>query len=115
MDPPDPRFIAILRPAMASDRATLNVDARTDFGSRTSRRLRRSGLVPGIVYGGGGEPRPFQVAERDARTVLIHGGALIDLEFDGSAPTPVVVKEQQRDPVRGALSIWTCSRSSSTR
>jgi large subunit ribosomal protein L25 len=88
---------------MASDRATLSVDARTDFGSRPSRRMRRSGLVPGIVYGGGAEPRPFQVSERDARTVLVHGGALIDLEFDGSAPTPVVVKEQQRDPVRGRL------------
>ena len=35
--------------------------------------------------------------------MLLHGGALIDVEFDGSAPTPVVVKEQQRDPVRGRL------------
>ncbi len=90
-------------PVMASDRATLNVEERADFGSRTSRRLRRSGLVPGIVYGGGNEPRPFQVPERDARTVLLHGGALIDVRFDGSNPTPVVVKEQQRDPVRGQL------------
>ncbi|MGH2925252.1 MAG: 50S ribosomal protein L25 [Solirubrobacterales bacterium] len=88
---------------MATDRATLNVAERTDFGSRPSRRMRRSGLVPGIVYGGGGEPRPFQVAERDARTVLLHGGALIDLQFDGASPTPVVIKEQQRDPVRGRL------------
>jgi large subunit ribosomal protein L25 len=88
---------------MASDRATLNVEVRADFGSRTSRRLRRSGLVPGIVYGGGNEPRPFQVPERDARTVLTRGGALIDVRFDGSNPTPVVVKEQQRDPVRGQL------------
>ena len=35
--------------------------------------------------------------------MLTRGGALIDLEFDGSGSTPVVVKEQQRDPVRGAL------------
>jgi large subunit ribosomal protein L25 len=88
---------------MAGDRATLNVSERADFGSRTSRRLRRSGLVPGIVYGGGSEPRAFQVPEREARAVLIGGGALIDLRFDGSTPTPVVVKEQQRDPVRGRL------------
>jgi large subunit ribosomal protein L25 len=88
---------------MASDRATLNVTGRTEFGSRTSRRLRRSGFVPGVVYGGGDEARPFQVAEREARTALTHGGALIDVQFDGSRPTPVVVKEQQRDPVRGAL------------
>ena len=35
--------------------------------------------------------------------MLTRGGALIDLEFDGSGTTPVVVKEQQRDPVRGLL------------
>ena len=88
---------------MASDRATLQVSDRTEFGSRTTRRLRRGGLVPGVLYGGGKEARHFQVPERDARVVLLHGGALIDVQFDGSRPTPVVVKEEQRDPVRGAL------------
>jgi large subunit ribosomal protein L25 len=88
---------------MASDRPTLKVSERAEFGSRTSRRLRRSGMVPGVVYGGGKETRAFQVAERDARTALAHGGALIDLEFDGSGTTPVVVKEQQRHPLKGDL------------
>jgi large subunit ribosomal protein L25 len=88
---------------MASDRATLNVSDRSDFGSRTTRRLRRSGLVPGVVYGGGNPARHFQVPEREARAVLLHGGALLDVQFDGSAATPVVVKDEQRDPVRGAL------------
>jgi large subunit ribosomal protein L25 len=88
---------------MASDRGTLQVSERSEFGSRSSRRLRRSGLVPGIVYGGGGEARAFQVHERVAHNALAHGGALIDLEFDGAGTTPVVVKEQQRDPVRGSL------------
>ena len=88
---------------MASDRATLKVSERSDFGSRPTRRLRREGLIPGIVYGGGKEARAFQVPERVARNALSHGSALIDLEFDGSGSTPVVVKEQQRDPVRGAL------------
>lgn len=88
---------------MASDRATLNVAERSEFGSRTSRRLRRTGLVPGVVYGGGSDARPFQVAEREASHVLAHGGALLDVQFDGSKAIPVVVKEQQRDPVRGAL------------
>jgi large subunit ribosomal protein L25 len=88
---------------MADDRPTLKVSERAEFGSRTSRRLRRSGMVPGVVYGGGKETRAFQVAERDARTALTHGGALIDLEFDGSGTTPVVVKEQQRHPLKGDL------------
>jgi large subunit ribosomal protein L25 len=88
---------------MASDRETLKVTERTYFGSRTSRRLRRSGLVPGVVYGGGKDARAFEVEERQARSVLTHGGALLDVQFDGGTATPVVVKEQQRDPVRGAL------------
>ncbi|MGH2952732.1 MAG: 50S ribosomal protein L25 [Solirubrobacterales bacterium] len=87
---------------MAEQRAKLTVSERTEFGSRTSRRLRRSGLVPGVVYGAGSETRAFQVPEREARNVLVHGGALIDIELDGSK-MPVVVKDQQRDPVRGDL------------
>lgn len=88
---------------MASDRATLNAKERTEFGSRTSRRMRREGVVPGVVYGGGDEARAFQVAERDVRNVLVHGGALIDLDIEGHKAVPVVIKEQQRDPVRGDL------------
>jgi large subunit ribosomal protein L25 len=91
------------QPPMASDRATLKVSEREEFGSRTTRRLRRSGFVPGVVYGGGREARAFQVPERDLRAVLTHGGALIDVVFDGGKPTPVVVKEQQRHPVRGSV------------
>jgi len=87
---------------MASDRATLKVSERTTFGSRSTRRLRRQGLVPGVVYGGGSETRHFQVPERELRNVLVRGGALIDVELDGTA-TPVVIKEQQQHPVRGQV------------
>ena len=88
---------------MASDRVTLRAQPRSEFGSRTSRRLRRSGLIPGVVYGGGSEARPFQVGAREARNVLVHGGALIEVEIEGSKAVPAVIKEQQRDPVRGEL------------
>jgi large subunit ribosomal protein L25 len=88
---------------MASDRATLKAQPRTEFGSRESRRLRRDGFVPGVVYGSGSEARPFQVGERDVRNVLVHGGALIDVEIEGSAAVPVVIKDEQRHPVRGHL------------
>ena len=88
---------------MASDRATLKAQPRTEFGSRESRRLRRDGLVPGVVYGAGSEARPFQAGERDLRNVLVHGGALIDVEIEGDKAVPVVIKEQQRHPVRGHL------------
>jgi large subunit ribosomal protein L25 len=88
---------------MAAGRETLKVAPRAEFGSRASRRLRREGLVPGIVYSGGADARPFQVVERDVRTVLGEGHALFDLEIEGAKAVPVVVKEQQLHPVRGNL------------
>ena len=88
---------------MASDRATLKVAPREEFGSRVSRRLRSTGMVPGVVYGEGSEARAFQVGEREARAVLAEGAALFDLEIEGSAAVPVVVKEQQVHPVRDQL------------
>ncbi|MDP9188855.1 MAG: 50S ribosomal protein L25 [Actinomycetota bacterium] len=88
---------------MATDRATLNVSARESFGSRASRRLRREGLIPGVVYGHGGEAKPFQVPERDLRILLAEGQALLDLKFDGGTAVPVVIKEQQQHPLRGEV------------
>ncbi|MGH2781582.1 MAG: hypothetical protein ACRDLA_09285, partial [Thermoleophilaceae bacterium] len=34
-------------------RPTLAADERSERGTRATRRLRRQGLVPGVVYGGG--------------------------------------------------------------
>jgi large subunit ribosomal protein L25 len=88
---------------MADARTTLKVDPRTEFGSRTSRRMRREGLVPGVVYSGGSEATHFQVSERDVRSVIAEGAALFDLSVDGGKARPVVVKEQQLHPVKGTL------------
>ncbi len=88
---------------MAAGRSTLKVAPREDFGSRSSRRMRRDGVVPGVVYAGGAEARPFQVSEREVRGVIAEGAALFDLEIEGSKAVPVVVKDQQLHPVRGSL------------
>jgi len=88
---------------MASKRSTLKVAPRADFGSRSSRRMRRDGLVPGVVYSGGSEAKPFQVSERDVRYITGEGAALFDLEIDGGKAIPVVIKEEQLHPVRGSL------------
>jgi large subunit ribosomal protein L25 len=93
---------------MAQDRATLKVSQRDTFGSRASRRLRREGLVPGVVYGHGGDARPFQVPARELRVLLSEGHTLLDLELDGSKAVPVVIKEQQNHPVRGDVLHFDC-------
>jgi large subunit ribosomal protein L25 len=80
---------------------TLTVNRREPAGSRAARRLRREGIVPGVVYGGGKDPVAFQVESRVLRLALSHAGAVLDLSVDGEASTPVVVKELNRHPVSG--------------
>jgi len=88
---------------MAASRSTLKVAPRADFGSRASRRLRKEGIVPGVVYAGGEDATAFQVAERDVRNILHEGAALFDLQVEGGKAVPVVIKEQQLHPVRGTM------------
>jgi large subunit ribosomal protein L25 len=79
----------------------LKVTPREPGGSRTARRLRREGNVPGIVYGGGADPVAFQVPARLLRNTLAGAGAVLDLDIEGSGITPVVVKDLVRHPVHG--------------
>jgi large subunit ribosomal protein L25 len=81
-------------------RPTLRADERPERGTRATKRLRRAGLVPGVVYGGGdGDSVSFKVDSRVLRQVLVDGSALIDLEVGGTT-RPVIVKDQQLHPVR---------------
>jgi large subunit ribosomal protein L25 len=89
--------------ASASSRPVFKVAERSEFGSRTTRRLRRTGQVPGVVYTGGEDARPFQADAREISRFLSEGHTLFDLEIEGADAVPVVVKEQQRHPVRGEL------------
>ena len=84
-----------------TESTALKVAPREPSGSRDVRRLRRRGNVPGIVYGGGEDPVAFQVQARELRLALAHAGAVLDLAIEGSAATPVVVKELDRHPVSG--------------
>jgi len=86
---------------MAETTTKLDVSSRAAGGSREVRRLRRSGRVPGVLYGGDGDSVSFDADARDLRLALARSGAVLDLSVDGGKATPVVLKETQRDPVRG--------------
>jgi large subunit ribosomal protein L25 len=86
---------------MPDTTSKLEVRSRDAQGSRAARRLRRTGRVPGVIYGGGGDPLGFDVDARELRHALAASGAVLDLSIDGAKATPVVLKEAQRDPVRG--------------
>ena len=86
---------------MASDTTSLSLTARAPEGSRSARRLRREGLVPGVIYGGDGSSEHFAVDARILRNTLAHSGAILDVSIDGGKGEPVLVKDLQRHPVRG--------------
>lgn len=89
---------------MSGDRFRLEVKERDLLGSAETRRLRKQGLVPGVLYGKSG-PRPFLVAERELRSALtttsgLH--AVLDVVLEGQATAhPSILKDYQRDPIRG--------------
>ena len=77
-----------------------------ELGSRNSRRLRRQGLIPGVLYGKG-HSRAIVVGERDLRNALsgdsgLH--AIVDVVIQGqTTPHHAVLKEYQQHPLRGTL------------
>ena len=80
----------------------LNTEEGRDLGSRSSRRLRREGRVPGVLYGLGESPMPFSVDYSDLRESLTTEAglnALIEIEISGSKQLSIL-KELQRHPVR---------------
>lgn len=81
----------------------LSLNARDPEGSRTARRLRRTGEVPGVIYGGDAEPSHFSVDARILRNTLARSGAILDISIDGGKASPVIVKDLQRHPVRGEI------------
>jgi len=87
--------------ASADTSSRLDLSARVADGSRSARRLRRTGQVPGIIYGGVGGPVLFAVDSRILRNTLAHSGAILEIAVDGGEAAPVLVKDLQRHPVRG--------------
>src|SRR5687768_3957031 len=91
---------------MTNERIELTVTPREEFGSPSSRRQRRAGLIPGVLYGGGEPAQPFLVEERALRRALGGGTAssILDVVVEGDSRTHhAVVKDHQRHPTRGTL------------
>lgn len=81
----------------------LAAQERTELGSAASRRLRRQGMVPGVLYGSGEPAVPFVLSQRALREVFHGAGgrnAVIDIAIDGGASRPALLKDFQVNPVR---------------
>lgn len=90
---------------MAGERVKLLVQNRAVLGSAESRRLRRQGLIPGVLYGRE-QPVAISIPERDLRAALTGAGganAVLDVVVDTGKAHASVLKEYQLDRVRGTI------------
>jgi len=81
---------------------SINAEPRSDAGKGASRRLRRAGKVPAIIYGGGTDAVPVTLEQEflkkaaDDEAFYTH---ILDLKVDGKADK-VVVRDVQRHPAK---------------
>jgi large subunit ribosomal protein L25 len=83
----------------------VSAEKRTETGKNVNRRLRVAGRIPGVVYGGKGEPTAVSVSPKEIGAVLRSASGentLFDLDL-GGARRKVILKEYQVEPIKGRL------------
>jgi large subunit ribosomal protein L25 len=91
------------------EKILVRADARPEVGKGVARSLRRSGMLPAVVYSGG-DSKPIKVHGKEMTRLIFTGTgdhALITIELheDGTKKSelPVLVKDYQTDPVSDEL------------
>jgi large subunit ribosomal protein L25 len=81
----------------------ITAKGREDRGKNAARRLRRRGLVPGIVYGGKGDNVAVAVDPKALQKVLrseAGRNSILKLDIAGTGATSAILKSWQVDPIK---------------
>ncbi|MEY2637678.1 MAG: hypothetical protein RLZZ194_168 [Actinomycetota bacterium] len=81
---------------------TINGVVRTEFGKGASRRSRRDGLVPAVIYGHGEKPKHVALPVRELTNALKTSNVLLDIVVDGKTEL-TLPKAVVRDPLKQTL------------
>jgi len=87
----------------------LKAQKRTVLGRNAIKKIKKEGLVPGVVYGSQAQPMALQLDARQLTSVLAHASSehvLVDLEIaDGSQSSNrlALIQEVQHHPLRREL------------
>lgn len=85
---------------------TVTADVRASRGKNEARRTRRAGQIPAVIYGSHQDPVSIAVDPRQIMKI-VHGATgfntIFTLAIAGGESTPVMVVDQQVDPIRGNL------------
>jgi large subunit ribosomal protein L25 len=92
---------------MAGERIKLEAQERETVGTTAAAKLRRDGLIPGVIYGRGKKSHAIAIPERELRAVLSgpHGRhAILDVTLAGQKTSHAsILKDFQVDPIRGKI------------
>ena len=78
----------------------INGSKRTNFGKGASRRDRKAGLVPAVIYGHNAEPQHIALPSRELATALKASNVLLKVTFDGKSEL-VLPKSVSKNPLTG--------------
>lgn len=92
------------------EKVSLKAEKRTEMGKGGARNLRRQGILPAVIYGGGKPSIPVKVQKKEMAKLIASGmgeHALINIELGngetGTEEYPVLIKDYQVDPVTDEL------------
>jgi len=84
---------------------TVAAEVRTSRGKNEARRTRKAGQIPAVVYGAFQDPISIAVNPRDLQKLVRSEGGyntIFNLAIAGGETTPVMVVDEQVDPIRGS-------------
>ena len=85
------------------EQKTLTADSRKVYGSADSRRQRRNGKIPAVIYGHG-EPKGLLLDAHEFNTkfITVSESTIINLQLDGKS-YDVLIRDYQEDTISGAI------------
>jgi large subunit ribosomal protein L25 len=85
---------------------TVSAEVRGTRGKNEARRTRRRGLIPAVVYGSFQEPVSVALSPKELNHILRSKtgyNTIFNLDINGGENTPVMVVDEQFDPIKGVL------------
>jgi large subunit ribosomal protein L25 len=85
---------------------TVAAEVRGTRGKNEARRTRRRGLIPAVIYGSFQDPVSVAVSPKELIQILRSStgyNTIFDLAVNGGETTPVMLVDEQRDPIKGSL------------
>ena len=83
----------------------LEAESRSDNGKGASRRLRRDGMVPAVIYGGSEEPQSIKLVHSEILKRLDHEAFyshILTVNIDGK-PSKTILRDMQRHPAKPVI------------